>query len=147
MNLVLIILLIGITATSFMTAFSYTWSKIFDKQFKEPQLINSLINKSPLLKINPSKGHPLGWIIHYLIGIGFVFFLVFMWTNNLVEPTWILSCFVGAILGLIGVLGWRILFYIHTVPPAINHRKFYMHLIIAHIIFVCIAIASWRILT
>ncbi len=67
--------LTSIIATIIMTAFSYIYSELKNEKFKEPQLINILINRYPNIKRSIGKRHLLGWILHFLIG--FIFTALF----------------------------------------------------------------------
>lgn len=134
MNL-LLIFLGGLIATSLMTLFSYIWSGIYASKFKEPQLLNLLIQSSTTLKLNPGKRNVTGWIIHYIIGWFFVLCFDIIWRNTSLEPSFGNGALLGAIAGLIGISGWKIFFKLNANPPDIKFGEFYFQLFIAHIIF------------
>lgn len=134
MNLFLIFIS-GLIATSLMTLFSYIWSWIKDSKFKEPQLLNLLIKSSTIIRLNPGKRNVTGWIIHYIIGWFFVLCFDFIWRNTALVPSFGNGALLGAIAGLVGITGWKTFFYLNADPPEIEFRKFYLQLIIAHIIF------------
>lgn len=134
MNLILIFLS-GLVATSLMTLFSYIWSWVRGRKFKEPQLLNLLIQSSTTLALNPGKRNVTGWIIHYMIGWFFVLCFDLIWSYTTLEPSFGNGALLGAIAGLAGITGWKTFFYLNADPPEIEFRKFYLHLMIAHIIF------------
>lgn len=125
----------SIIATIIMTFFSYFYSEVKNEKFKEPQLINILINRLPNSSISIDKHHILGWFLHFLIGFIFtaIFFLIWKFTN--LSISWLSGIILGFFAGLLGVLGWRIAFSVHPNPPEIQFSKFYIQLIVAHILF------------
>lgn len=134
MNLFLIFLS-GLIATSLMTLFSYIWSGIGGNKFKEPQLLNQLIQRSATIRLNPGKSNVTGWIIHYTIGWFFVLCFHLIWSYTILEPSLGNGAILGAIAGVVGITGWKTFFYLNADPPEIEFRKFYFHLMLAHIIF------------
>lgn len=129
------IFLSGIIATSLMTFFSYLMSRFTHSQFREPQLLNELINRSASLSIEPGKRNATGWIIHYSIGFLFVFIFNYIWDNTQLKPSIITGALLGFIFGFIGISGWKIMFTLNPEPPEIAYKQFYFQLIIAHIVF------------
>lgn len=131
----MVIFFSSIIATIMMTAFSYLYSEIKDKKFKEPQLINILIDRLPNMKMTIGKHHWLGWFLHFLIGLIFTALFFLIWNFTKISITWESGIILGFLAGVIGVLGWRITFSIHPNPPNIQFSKFYIQLIVAHILF------------
>jgi hypothetical protein len=43
--------------------------------------------------------------------------------------------FVGVANGIVGIILWKLVFSLHPNPPQIDFKRFYQHLILAHIIF------------
>lgn len=52
-----------------------------------------------------------------------------------VDPSFLSGSFFGLICGFIGVAGWHFVLSIHPKPPLIDLKKYYIHLLVAHIIF------------
>ncbi|MDR6301775.1 hypothetical protein [Mesonia maritima] len=123
----------SITATIVMTFFSYFYSEVKNEKFKEPQLINILINRLPNFSTAIGKHHILGWLLHFLIG--FIFTALFFLIWKYISISWLSGIVLGFFAGLLGVLGWRIAFSVHPNPPEIQFSKFYIQLIVAHILF------------
>lgn len=120
--------------TSLMTSFSYLLSNILDKQFREPVLINSFLQRHRFFKAE-SIPAITGWIIHYGMGSIFVLIYHFIWSSTTISPHLLSGSLLGFINGLVGILGWALVFHIHPNPPSIDNFAHYLHLIIAHILF------------
>lgn len=129
------ILVSGLVATSVMTLFSYVVSNFKSKQFREPELLNSLISRAEIISLKPSRNHLLGWIIHYLIGWFFVLVFSLIWEFTQFSATIISGAVLGLAAGIIGIFGWKIMFKLNRNPPEIDFSQFYLQLIIAHILF------------
>jgi hypothetical protein len=61
-----------IFATSFMTLFSYMFNYIFKKESREPYLLNVIILDGFPAFMSFKFNRAVGWIIHYVLGIGFL---------------------------------------------------------------------------
>lgn len=129
------ILISGLVATSVMTLFSYLVSHFKSNQFREPELLNSLISRSEIIKLKPSKNHFLGWLIHYIIGWGFVVIFHLIWTYSELPVGIVSGSLFGFLAGIIGIFGWKMMFRLNQNPPEIDFGQFYFQLIIAHILF------------
>ena len=131
------ILLSSIFATLLMTGFSYLCGYFTRHRFREPELLNQLINTS-FLPVNSRKSSWIGWVVHFLIGLLFaeILFLILKYTN--LSPNLLFAVIGGTIAGIIGIFGWQIMFTSNPSPPETHLDKFYFQLIIAHIIF-CIS--------
>ncbi|KEO73750.1 hypothetical protein EL17_09545 [Anditalea andensis] len=115
-----------------MTLYSYLISKIERKNYREPRLLNKLIEKLPI----PRDVHPsTGWILHYKVGFGFALFYHLTWNKYKPFRNMPTAITMGLINGLLGIGVWDRVFKIHPHPPDIDHRAFYRHLIIAHGIY------------
>ncbi|PKD17013.1 hypothetical protein APR41_06135 [Salegentibacter salinarum] len=132
---VFIILISGLVATTSMTLFSYLVSNFKSKQFREPELLNSLISRSEIIELRPSKNHFLGWVIHYLIGWFFVVVFSLIWEYTQFSTNIISGAVLGLAAGIIGIFGWKTMFKLNQNPPEIDFSQFYIQLIIAHILF------------
>lgn len=133
MEAVFQIVLGWIIGASLMTLFSYLAAVTFDKLFKEPVLLNILIKRAQF-----AKGHIhwlAGWVIHYGMGAIFVIIYYLLWEFTAIDPSYLSGAAFGLASGIIGVTGWSIIFNIHEHQPDIDFTKYYLHLILAHIIF------------
>lgn len=134
------ILSVGFLATLAMTAFSYFFSYLLKGNFKEPQLLNYLIDKMPKSTINVCREHILGWFIHF--SVGFLFVIAFKIVGYLyaLELSFRTGIIFGTLAGLIGVGAWSSAFALHPNPPSINKTLFYIQLIFAHIMFAIVMV-------
>jgi len=125
-----------------MTLFSFILSVIRKKQFTEPVILNDLLRPSNAPGIQNYR-HPLGWIIHYVVGLVFVICYHLLWSQDLVAPTVFNGAMLGAACGLIGIAGWHITLSIHPHPPVIDLKEFYVQLFFAHVIFGIVATLTY----
>jgi hypothetical protein len=131
---VLQILISSIAATSAMTLFSYAVSASARELYKEPVLLSYILSHLHL-EVSPSFKNILAWILHYIIGLGFVIAYHFLWAYNILTITWPVSFLLGAISGIIGIITWFILFKAVPQKPNINFKGYYLQLLAAHVIF------------
>jgi hypothetical protein len=124
----------AIAGTAAMTLFSYFLSGKKDKDFREPALLGKMV-KRVLPPSEKTVSEIAGWMMHGSMG------LFFAWTyQRLPEirkmyPDLPDDIFVGVVNGVIGVVLWKLVFSLHPDPPKIDFKRFYQHLILAHIIF------------
>ena len=117
-----------------MTLFSYSMGFVRKKNFREPELLNELLKrldpKSTLITLPFA-----GWFIHYLVGLLFIFLYQLFWHFSGSQPTLTNGILLGALNGIVGILGWQFTFYVHPNPPQIDFKEYYIQLFFAHIIF------------
>lgn len=130
-----LVLIPALFATSAMTAFSYIFSAIVKKQFREPELLNMLLMGWSNRFEQLTKDSLVGWVIHYLVGVFFMLFFHLIWEGFGIEATLLSGTILGFAAGILGVIGWNITFWIHPYPPKLDFKQYYVHLIIAHVIF------------
>lgn len=126
---------ISIIATSGMTLFSYALSSLKKQQFREPQLLNTILNDSSIITISFNKNHGLGWLIHYTIGLIFTVLFYFLYKINWLELDALPTFLFGIGIGLVGVIGWKSMFSVFKSIESIPLGKFYFHLVLAHLTF------------
>ena len=126
------ILKMSIFATSGMTLFSYVFSRMFNRKFLEPLLLNQLVFSN---KKASSKNHPAGFVAHYAVGTFFSALYYIYWKKTVPDPKALSGSVMGFLNGLLGVSGWHLFFVLHPNPPAIENRKYYIHLVFAHMVF------------
>ena len=117
-----------------MTTFSYIISNSFRKLYKEPVLLTYFLDKLGI-ETSSSMKIFLAWLLHYLIGLGFVLGYHLIWKNNILPLTWTISILLGTSSGIIGVLGWMLIFSYTNHRPKIDFKGYYIQLVLAHIIF------------
>lgn len=128
------ILIASIAATSAMTFMSYVFSASFRELYKEPVLLTYLLTKFHL-NVPAATKSILAWLLHYIIGLLFVIGYHFLWVYHIVPFSWGTALLLGAISGIIGILGWVIMFKIAPQKPNIDFKGYYTQLFIVHVIF------------
>ena len=145
---VLIAIVVGtVAATTLMTIFSYSVSRLRNRQFTEPVLLNRFLCGFGVLKEYQLEKNLAGWVLHYAIGLMFLVCYYFVWSRTSFDPTWKTALVLGAISGLIGIIGWAILFKIQSVPANIRVSEYFTQLFVAHVIFALTATATFRLVT
>ncbi|MEX0967516.1 MAG: hypothetical protein WD077_09775 [Bacteroidia bacterium] len=140
------ILIASLTGTAFMTLFSYSISRKDKKQYREPELLNHLTGKISRGLFIPKEKHPLGYILHLLVGMGFTTAYWAVWRSTKIDPHWDNAMIFGAFSGVAGIIIWEINFKLHPDPPEIDKRNYYIQLMIAHIIFGTTAGGQWQLM-
>jgi len=128
------IILGTLIATSLMTAFSYLVSEAFKELYKEPVLLQYLITRFKF-KLSDEAKSVAGWVIHYTIGLFFVIGFYCFWRMGVIDFSWISALIYGCIIGIIGIVGWLIMFNLTRYKPSIDFKGYFIQLFIAHIIF------------
>ena len=129
------IIITAILATTLMTAFSYFLSYMMRKQFKEPELLNKLLSRLHVIGSSTVEINPLGWFIHYTVGIIFIMFYEIIWATTSISPTLGNFVFIGGLFGIVAIITWAIVFRIHPRPPKVDILWYFAQLFVAHIIF------------
>jgi hypothetical protein len=145
MNPSIQILIATFTATSAMTMFSYIVSAGFKELYKEPLLLKYLLMR---LKITVSDRlkEILAWLIHYSIGFIFVLGYYVLWEKGIITFTVVTGIYLGAVCGVIGIIGWIIMLKLARFQRKAHDKGYYIQLFLAHIIFGVTAIITFLIL-
>lgn len=136
------LLIVSITSTSAMTAFSYAASGKFQELYKEPVLLSYML-KIFKVKLPGQSKTTWGWIVHFLIGYWFVIVYYWLWITDILPISLLSALLLGALSGIIGILGWMLIFKLSSDQPKINFKRYYFQLFIAHIIFAIVATAIY----
>lgn len=137
------ILFSAFVATSAMTLFSYLISETKNKNFREPEVLGQLINRLPIV-VSKESAQISGWGIHYAIGFFFVALYSELWERTKVKPSLTSGTLLGAGSGVIGVIGWKLMFEGHPNSPAKNLKSFFGHLLLAHVVFGVFGAISYK---
>lgn len=132
---ILRIALAGAIGTTFMTLYSYGVANKKQRQYREPELLNKIIDKAPTGLPKIMRNNAVGWLIHYTIGFSFSLIYDYIWRKTVVSPNTKNSLIMGALSGVVGILGWKTFFSVHPNPPKTHYEGFYRQLMVAHIIF------------
>lgn len=120
-------------ATTMMTIFSYAASWLVNDQFKEPRLLSFFFFTPGKRKAHkPPVG---GFVLHYLVGMGFTALYQFLWKRYFSFFWGKDGLIYGGLCSLMGMLTWRITFSTHPSPPNIRLKSYLFHLSVAHLIF------------
>ncbi|CDF78632.1 conserved hypothetical membrane protein (DUF2938) [Formosa agariphila KMM 3901] len=127
-------ILINTVAVALMTGFSYVISQAYNINFSEPKRLKQLVNRARIIR-KSDFGIWVGWCLHF--GIGLVFLLVYFLFRNIFPngPELVYALIFGFLAGLLGVVGWRLMFALHDNPPQFPKFPFYVQLVGAHIVF------------
>jgi hypothetical protein len=133
----------ALVGTTFMTLFSYWISSKKRKQFREPELLDGLLQRLPV-HVPATAAQVSGWLIHY--GVGFSFCAIYdaIWKHMAARPSVTNGMMLGGISGLVGILGWHAVLSFHPNPPAVEIKKYYGHLMLAHVIFGVFSVIGYR---
>ncbi len=132
------LIIVSIAATSAMTLFSYAISRKFRKLYKEPVLLSYVLR---ILKVEIPRNSEdtYGWVLHYIIGFVFVLIYHFLWARDIVPISVLSTLLFGAASGIIGILGWMLMFKLTHHQPHIDFKGYYTQLFAAHVIFAIVA--------
>jgi hypothetical protein len=120
--------------TSAMTLFSYLVSEKKEENFREPLVLADLLSRLSS-KLRKSDATVDGWALHYIAGLGFSIAYHQLWKSGKVKPGIFSGSLLGAASGLIGIMVWKGVFKLHPNPPAKNLKKYFRHLMLAHVVF------------
>lgn len=120
--------------TSAMTLFSYLISEADNRNYREPRILGQLVKRLPG-ETSEKSSEIAGWSAHYGVGLLFVALYHELWKRGKIKPSVVSGAIIGAASGLVGVAGWETVFKIHPNPPAKNLKRYFGHLILAHIVF------------
>lgn len=126
-----------------MTLFSYVVSASARELYKEPVLLTYILTVFGI-EVSPQLKTILAWILHYLIGLAFVVGYHYLWVYDILEMSWPIAFLLGAISGIIGILGWVVMFSKAPKKPNIDFTGYYLQLFIAHVIFGIVAFATYK---
>ncbi|MFB9054204.1 hypothetical protein ACFFVB_14035 [Formosa undariae] len=127
-------MLINTVAVALMTGFSYVVSLAFRTNFSEPKRLKQLVNRARIVR-KSNFGIWIGWCLHFVIGL--VFLSGYFLFRNIfpVGPELLYALIFGFSAGLVGAVGWKLMFVLHNNPPQFPKFPFYVQLIAAHIVF------------
>lgn len=125
-----------------MTLFSYAASASFRELYKEPVLLTFMLTRLNIELPAKSKA-TLAWLLHYFIGFLFVLAYHLLWIKNILPVSFLSAFLLGFISGIIGILGWMIMFKMSNHQPPIDFKGYYFQLLLAHIIFGLVATATY----
>lgn len=142
-DILLQIVISCIAATSLMTLFSYVVSASARELYKEPVLLTYILTMFGM-EVSSGLKIILAWILHYLIGLAFVVAYHYLWVYNVLEISLPVAFLLGSISGIIGILGWVMMFAVTPKKPNIDFKGYYLQLFVAHVIFGIVAFSVYK---
>jgi len=140
------IIVASVLATSAMTLFSYAMSASFRELYKEPVLLTFILTQINL-EVSVQTKKYLAWSLHYLIGLLFVIAYHLLWYYNILTISILSTLLLGALSGIIGIIGWVLMFKMADYKPNIDFKGYYIQLFFAHIIFAIVAVTAYYLLS
>lgn len=137
------ILSAAVTGTTMMTLFSYLSSELTNRQFREPVILSKLIKRLPATD-KSKKNNTDGWLLHYAVGFMFSVLYDRIWQKTRVQPTTTSGLLLGGVSGLAGAGVWKKTFDLHPNPPQLSFKKYYLHLLAAHLVFGAFTALGYR---
>ncbi len=123
-----------IIAVALMTSFSALWSFLTRNEFREHILLSHLYTKGHIPNFTV-KQRLIGWGIHYGLGLVFLGGYEILWQLTNTDRSIVWSLIFGMFSGVLGILGWIIMFKLHKDPPRIHFTQYYIQLFCAHLVF------------
>ncbi|WP_133159399.1 hypothetical protein [Solitalea longa] len=124
----------AVVGTSLMTLFSYLLTKSQKKNYTEPEVLSEIVDENNS-SVSEKEAKALGWTAHYGVGLAFTSAYSLIWEHTSIKPSIASGATLGALSGLLGILGWSQLFQMHHSTSTTYKAEYYMQLILAHIIF------------
>ena len=126
-----------------MSLFSYLASYKEHKNFKEPELLGTMI-KRVVPGMEPKAAEATGWSMHLLAGYTFAFVYAQILERSGMKPTIGNGILMGTVSGIPAVMIWYSMFKLHPNPPKKRYESYFLHLIAAHAIFGAYTFAGFK---
>jgi|SRR5688572_6539079 len=147
--MVLKIIIAGIVGTAIMTAAMYIIAYAAKDRFKVVKVLGTMLTfqttKDKGLSDSP-YAIAVGIVAHYLVGIAFTFAYEWIWSERILNPSFLNASWLGFINGIVGALGWRIFITIHPNPPNLPLHSYLLAIILGHIFFACGILAAFLVM-
>ncbi len=127
-----------------MTTYSYFVSISFKKLFKEPIMLNFILDGAGIsLKGRWKKIG--GWLAHYCIGFAFVLLYESIWRYTDVKFGFASGALFGFVSGFIGIAFWWLSYRLPDGNPHIPSKHYAIQLFVGHIIFAIAVVVAFKI--
>lgn len=132
------IIIAGIAGTAVMSFFTYLFGVYNRNEMKMIGILGTLITFQTTKKgklSHTTSARISGTLINYLLGVTIAVVYLFLWTNNIGRPDYISAVIFGCVLGILAILGLKIIFAIHPNPPALSVNSYISALLLGNIIY------------
>jgi hypothetical protein len=133
----------GIAGTLAMTVFTELIAYGAKKPFHVVSILARMLRFRKDLRPISGTRYVVALIIHYSIGVLFSYGFEWFITNNRADMNLSNAIIFGGVVGLIGIIGWRIFFAIHPNPPEIILPPYLTTIWVGHIIFSVVLFYSY----
>lgn len=136
-------ILAGVAGTLAMTCFTQITAQLLKRPFYVVLILATMLQfKRDIAPPNAST-YVAATILHYFIGIMFSYLYLWLMLEGFVSNDTFSAILYGAVIGSVGIIGWRIFFKIHPNPPPIDTMYFAM-IWLGHLWLSIIASAIFR---
>jgi hypothetical protein len=131
------VILSGLFGTLAMTLFVNLAAAIFKKPFHVIEVLLRMMQRGENTDSRQTKNikYAIALVVHYSIGVCFAYVFHFLLQQHVIELSWTNAILFGSLAGLIGILGWRIVFAIHPNPPQLELIHYLLVIWLGHLIF------------
>lgn len=128
-----------------MTLFSKLISDKKNRDFVQSEELSKILTSTQIIN-NKSVALTAGWVIHYATGAAFTLVYDKLWHNTKYDPTIKNGVVMGLASGLFGALVWRTAYHLQLFPSKADRKRYYYHLILAHIVFGLTTTVSYKLI-
>ena len=144
------VLAASVAATAVMSFYMFIVALFSGKEYRIPFILGSMFSEKSTagnLMDYSLRTRIVGTLMHYFTGALFALAFLFSWRREWLDLS-VESMFVyGIIIGIAGIVVWRIFFFFHPFAVRINLKKYLFHLFIAHLIFSAVLWYAFVLLT
>lgn len=140
----------SIAATALMSFYMFIVALFSGKEYRIPFVLGSMFSEKSTagnLMDYSLRTRIIGTVIHYFTGALFALAFLFLWRREWIDLSVESMFLYGVIIGITGIVVWRIFFFFHPFAVRINLKKYLFHLFIAHLVFAAVLVYVFGILT
>ncbi|HET8860876.1 hypothetical protein [Marivirga sp.] len=138
----------GLIGTIAMTLVMYSYAAITKKKTKVVHVLGLMVTGNHgFSKERKTIILTTGSITHLLVGVLFSFSYFLLWNWGVFSISTLDSIIVGALSGILAIVGWGAYFKVYSKPPRINLSHYFTALFISHIVFGWVTVNIFRLIT
>lgn len=143
----LLTILSGFIGTLAMTIVMYLYANLTKKNTKVVHILGAMVTGIIIFsKEDKTKILVTGSIAHVAVGVLFSFSYFLLWNWGIFNISISDSLIVGAISGILAIIGWKSYFKVYRKPPKVPLFHYFTALFISHIIFGLVTVNVFRII-